>query len=256
MLLSCRRDVVLAVLVFAVPLLMATWPNAAAAAPVRLGAAVDGNSGKAGCTTQVILTFIDGSFKSVANDRPRTVLFEIRSTRGGNERNGDIAPTRANVPAGVKSYAAARFSGRAAGTVLVRATSDGLARRGRARVSGVGLVEPLVPCCSCSGTSVAATSVVRLLPSSSRFRLNGVSYGQFSISVDRGPSGKNIDYRVMTRRRFPSDTEARHRWPSPSSVSRQGNICPTRFGCCRRRDQEELSFVPRPSPTGPRSRRR
>ena len=108
-------------------LLFAAWPVPALGGPARLRVEVDDSSVRAGGSTRVVLVLLDSRFQRVSNDRSRRVQLELRSTKGAREGIGDISPAQISLPSGTDNYARIRFRAKAAGTVIIRAMSDGLA---------------------------------------------------------------------------------------------------------------------------------
>ncbi|MPY90690.1 MAG: hypothetical protein GEU99_22560 [Luteitalea sp.] len=188
----------LAPAVIGVLLMTALWPEASSAEPTRLRVSVDATSVTIGSRTPVVLEFLDRDFRPVDNDRDRSVRLETRSTKGTEQGHGDVSPTPVNVPAGARRFSAIHFTARAAGTVLIRATSDGLApgevvvrvRAGEALVSR--LLFPVV--------HAQASRSFEILPREHEpFPLNDQSTAQFSICVDDPvPPGRRISYRIDT----------------------------------------------------------
>src|SRR5262245_55114678 len=99
---------------------------AAGGGPMRLQVRVDSPLLQAGASVQVAVVFLDDHFRPVPNDRHRTVRIDLLSTGDGTAGRADILPAQIKVPAGAAS-STARLVARSSGSLLLRATSDGLA---------------------------------------------------------------------------------------------------------------------------------
>ena len=173
------------------------WPLAAIANPVRIQIKLDSPSVVVGASLQVTAVFLDREFRPVANDRLRAIRLELLSTGDNTSGRAAIAPPHAKVAAGATSHTA-RLTASGAGTVLIRATSDGLAP-GEAvvkiRGAAASLWTSILPVVHAQGSTTR-----QLLPSRHEpVPLNHVSIGQFSIIPSSPkPPGARLRFRIDT----------------------------------------------------------
>jgi hypothetical protein len=188
----------LAVLVGGVTLWPVVMGASAVAEPTAIRLTVAAPPVKVGSTVPLVLEFLDGKFQPVKNDRNRTVRLDVLNTGGMKQGQGQLTPTYVKVLAGQAMVSTVRFTAKAPGTVLVRATTEGLAP-GEAVVPIIlhssalmRLVFPTV--------SAQEPRSFELLPRTHEpFPLNRKTTAQFSIFVDApAPSGTRVSYRVDT----------------------------------------------------------
>ncbi|MGH9162264.1 MAG: hypothetical protein ACRD2X_20040 [Vicinamibacteraceae bacterium] len=168
------------------------------AEPARLRITIDRPVVEVGSRTPVILELLDREFQPTPNDRDRMVRFEIRQTRNNGEGAGAVDPNPITVPSSALRDSTASFTAAEAGSVLVRATSDGLApgeviiRIDQAQSFVSRLLFPVL--------HAQRTRPFEILPRGHEpFPLNDRSTAQFTIFVnDPVPSGRHLRYRVDT----------------------------------------------------------
>jgi hypothetical protein len=177
---------------------LALWAEPSSAAPTRLRITIDRPVVQVGSRTPLVLEFLDRDFQPTENDRDRMVWFEIRHTRNNGEGSGTVTPNRITVASGTVRDATAHFTAVEAGSVLVRATSDGLApgevvvRIHRAQSFLSRFLFPVL--------HAQRPRSFEILPRGHEpFPLNDRSTAQFAIFVnDPVPSGRHLRYRVDT----------------------------------------------------------
>jgi hypothetical protein len=117
-----RTAILIAALSWAAPA-----PAHAGENPIRIQIKVDDTSVTVGASVALTVVFLDRNFRPVPNDRDRTIRLDLLATGDSKEGRAEIVPAQLKVAAGLSTDSAARFRARSSGTVLVRATSDGLA---------------------------------------------------------------------------------------------------------------------------------
>jgi hypothetical protein len=175
----------------------AAMPLSSFANPARIRLKAEGSPVKVGSTIPLVVEFIDQDFLPAKNDRERTVRFDVLKTGGKQEGRGVVAPSFMKIPGGLSTISAARFTAEAAGTVLVRVTSDGLApAEVVVRITSVSsaLSRLLFP-----AVHAQEPGTFELLPRNHQpFPRNGKSTAQFSISVDIPAGSKRVSWRIDT----------------------------------------------------------
>jgi hypothetical protein len=174
---------------------MAAQPAAASPSPARLQAEAAQSSIKVGQVTQVTLTLLDSSFQRVKNDRIRHVQLEIRRIKGSTGVAGTLSAARITMLEGVDRYTDIRFTAKAAGTVIVRATSEGLAPAEvivHVAATHSSLFNLLVPI-----VHAQEPGAFEILPPYEPIPLNGLSTAHFQIFSATSPDD-TVRYRVDT----------------------------------------------------------
>jgi hypothetical protein len=178
-------------------------PVSALADPAAIRVSVSGSSISVGSTAAVVIEFLDGHFKPVKNDRDRTVRLEVLQTGGAKQGQGQVTPSSLRASAGQSILSLSHFIAKAPGTVLVRATSDGLAPGEvvvRIAPNASALSQFFFPT-----VSAQERRSFELLPRTHEpFPLNHKSTAQFSIFLDTAaPVGRRITYRLDTHPAVP-----------------------------------------------------
>lgn len=177
---------------------LALWAAPSSAAPVRLRLTIDRSVVEAGSRTPLVVEFLDRDFRPTRNDRDRMVRFEIRDPRRNGEGSGAVAPNPITVASGTLKDATAQFTAVEPGSVLVRATSDGLApgeviiRIHQAQSFVSRLLFPVL--------HAQRSHPFEILPRGHEpFPLNERSTAQFAIFLNNPvPSGRRLSYRIDT----------------------------------------------------------
>lgn len=188
----------LIVLIVGVTLWSVVMPVSAFAGPAAIRLTIAGPPVKVGSTVPLVLEFLDGRFQPVKNDRDRGIRLDVLNTGGMQQGQGQLTPNYVKMLAGQSTLSTVRFTAKASGTVLVRATSEGLAP-GEAVVritsNSSALLRLVFPT-----LSAQEPRSFELLPRTHEaFPLNHKTTAQFSIFVDSpAPSGTRVSYRVDT----------------------------------------------------------
>lgn len=103
-------------------------PALAIAEPARLRLTLEQTTVAVGNSAPVTLEFLDQSFEPTANDRDRVIELDVRATDGSVRSQGEISPSTLVISGGERSFPGIRFTPAESGRVIIRATSDGLAR--------------------------------------------------------------------------------------------------------------------------------